>query len=121
MLKRVGEVALAVVLALLLGLAGYFITYTPDGGGSFLAFFLPGLVVFSLVLIVVQRVGFWFCFFFAVEWALMALSTIINADVEKDPDAVLADLFEATLTMPLGTIGFLFFMAVAVLVFGKRD
>ena len=118
--RQVGAVVLALVLALLLGLTGYFMTYAPDGTDYFLAFFLPGLAVFSVVLLMVDRLGFWFCLLFALEWALMAMSTIINASVEKDPDVILEDIFEAAVTIPIGTIGFLFFMGLAVLVFNKR-
>jgi MFS family permease len=91
-------------------------------------FFLVSLVGFFILLVKVQRVGFWFCVCFATEWALLPVAAAINVTQPATSDqsgcAVLAGAIVAVvflyITIPVGAIGFILFLLLALLVFRKK-
>ena len=119
---------LAFVMAVLLAIVGSIIAPEDQEGLFSSLFFIIGLVVFSILLFKVDRVGFWFCLCFAIEWALLPVAAAINVTQPQTSDqsgcAILAGAIVATvflyITIPIGAIGFILFLLLALLVFRKR-
>ncbi len=125
-MKYVLRVGGAALLAFLLAVVGGLMA-RQESGGDLLAFlFIAGLVVYSIVLIkLVNRVGFWFCIVFAIEWALLPMAAAVNASQVKGTGcagfgAAIAGAVLLGVTIPVGAIGFLVFLALAFFVFRKR-
>ena len=125
-MKYVVRIIGAVLLAFLLGIVGAIIAAQGKGGDLFGFFFLVGLVVYSILLLrVVKRVGFWFSLFFAIEWALLPVAAAINSGQDRGvgcagiAGAIGAGILLA-ITVPIGAIGFLVFLALAFFKFRKQ-
>ena len=126
MAKVAKAVLLAFVLALLLGILGNLVAEKGDEGTLFALFFGIGLVGFSILFIKVQRVGFWFCLSSAIGWALLPVTAAINANQQDEgagcsgfASALAAGIFLA-ITIPVGAIGFIVFLVLALVVFRRR-
>jgi len=111
-------------MALLLGVVGAVIAEQGSEGGLLAIFFFVGLITFTFLLLKVNKPGFWFSLIFAIEWALLPVAAVINAGQVRETGctgafaAVGATLFLA-LTVPIGAIGFLIFLALALFKFRK--
>ncbi len=118
-------IALALILAILLAIIGTIIAGEGQENALFAVFFCVGLIGFSIVFLKVQRVGFWFCLSYAIEWALLPMAAAINTTQVKGTGcaafagAIAATVFLA-ITIPVGAIGFVLFLLLALLVFRKK-
>ena len=124
--KAAKAVLLAIILALLLGILGNLVAEEDHEGQLSAIFFVVGLVGFSILLIKVQRVGFWFCLSYAIEWALLPVTVAINASQDKGVGCAgvataIASAVLLAITIPVGAIGFLIFLLLALFVFRKRN
>jgi hypothetical protein len=124
--KVVKALVLALLLALLLGVIGAILA--PEGQERVLlaVFFWIGLIGFFILFLKVERVGFWFCLSYAVHWALLPISAAINTTqpVKETGCAAVGVAIGAALilfiTIPIGAIGFVLFLLLALLVFRKK-
>lgn len=118
-------VALALLLALLLAVIGAILATDGQENVLFPILFWIGLIGFTILFLKAQRVGFWFCLCYAIGWALLPISALINtrqveaAGCAGFVGAMAAVLFLA-ITIPLGAIGFALFLLLALLVFRKK-
>ena len=127
-LRILRAIGLAAVMAILAAVIGSVLAPEDQEGVFSNLFFLISLVGFSILLVRVQRVGFWFCLCFAIEWALLPAAAAINVTQPQTSDqsgcAVLAGAIVAIvflyITIPVGAIGFMVFLLLALLVFRKR-
>jgi MFS family permease len=127
-LRILRALGLAFVMAVLLAIVGSIIA--PEDQESLFSslFFITGIVGFSILLFKVDRVGFWFCLCFAIEWVLLPVAAAINVTQPHTSDqsgcAILAGAIVATvflyITIPIGAIGFILFLLLELLVFRKR-
>ena len=119
---------LAFVTAVLLAIVGSIIAPEDQEGLFSSLFFIIGLIGFFILLLKADRVGFWFCLCFAIEWALLPVAAAINVTQPQTSDqsgcAILAGAIVATvflyITIPIGAIGFILFLLLALLVFRKK-
>ena len=127
-LKILRALGLAFVMAVLLAIIGSILAPEDQEGLFSSLFFLIGLAGFFILLLKADRVGFWFCLCFAIEWALLPVAAAINVTQPQTSDqsgcAVLAGAIVATIflyiTIPVGAIGFVLFLLLALLVFRKK-
>jgi len=125
MAKVLKAIALALILAILLAVIGTILAGEGQENALFAIFFLVGLIGFSVLFLKVQRVGFWFCLSYAIEWALLPMAAAINTTQVKGTGcaafagAIAATVFLA-ITIPIGAIGFVLFLLLALLVFRKK-
>jgi hypothetical protein len=128
MAKVLKAIALALILAILLAIIGAIVAGEGQENALFAIFFLVGLIGFSVLFLKVQRVGFWFCLSYAIEWALLPMAAAINVAQPQTSDqsgcavlvgAIVATIFLA-ITIPIGAIGFVLFLLLALLVFRKK-
>jgi len=123
--KVLKAIALALILAVLLAIIGAVLAGKGQENALFAIFFCVGLLGFSVLFSKVQRVGFWFCLSYAIEWALLPMAAAINATQVKGTGcagfagAIAATVFLA-ITVPVGAIGFVLFLLLALLVFRKK-
>lgn len=119
-------VALAFVMAVLAAMIGSILAPVDRESLFSSVFFFFSLVGFSVLLVKVQRLGFWFCLCFAIEWAMLPISAAINTmqPVKETGCAGLGAAIGVALllliTVPIGAIGFLVFLLLALLVFRKK-
>ena len=123
--KVLKAVVLALMLALLLAVIGAILATQGQENVLFPILFWVGLIGFTILFLKVQRVGFWFCLCYAIGWALLPISALINArQVEAAGCAGVIGAMAAgvilAITIPLGAIGFIVFLLLAVLVFRKK-
>lgn len=123
--KRIKRVVLAAILALMLGILGAIIAEQGKGGDLFAFLFLVGLVAYSTLLLKVRRGGFWFCLFCAIEWALLPVATAIDVSQVRRVGfagigAAIAAWILLALTLSIGVIGCLIFLALAFFKFRKQ-
>ena len=127
-LRILRAIGLAAVMAILAAVIGSVLAPEDQEGVFSNLFFFIRLVGFSILLAKVQRVGFWFCQCFAIEWALLSAAAAINVTQPQTSDqsgcAVLAGAIVAIIflyiTIPVGAIGFIVFLLLALLVFRKK-
>jgi MFS family permease len=127
-LRILRAIGLAAVMAILAAVIGSVLAPEDQEGVFSNLFFFISLVGFSILLVKVQRIGFWFCLCFAIEWAMLPAAAAINVTQPQTSDqsgcAVLAGAIVATvflyITIPVGAIGFIVFLLLALLVFRKK-
>ncbi len=125
MVKLLKAIALALILALTLAVIGAILATEGQENVLFAILFWVGLIGFSILFLKVQRVGFWFCLSYAIGWALLPISALINTrQVEAAGCAgvigAMAAVVFLAITIPLGVIGFVLFLLLALLVFRKK-
>jgi MFS family permease len=121
-------IGLAAVMAILAAVIGSVLAPEDQEGVFSNLFFFISLVGFSILFVKVQRIGFWFCLCFAIEWAMLPAAAAINVTQPQTSDqsgcAVLAGAIVAIvflyITIPVGAIGFIVFLLLALLVFRKK-
>jgi hypothetical protein len=124
-MKVLKAIGLALLLALLLAVIGAILATDGQENALFAILFWVGLIGFFILFLKVQRVGFWFCLSYAIGWALLPISALINTrQVEAAGcagviGAMAAAVFLA-ITIPLGAVGFVLFLLLALLVFRKK-
>jgi hypothetical protein len=124
--RIVKAIVLALLLALLLAVVGSIVAGVGQENALFAVFFWVGLISFFVLFLKVQRVGFWFCLSYAIGWALLPISAAINtAQPAKETGCagVAAAIGAALLlfiTIPVGAVGFILFLLLALLVFRKK-
>ena len=127
-LRILRALGLAFVMAILAAIIGSFVAPVEQVNVFSSLFFVVGLIGFFILLVKAQKVGFWFCLCFAIEWALLPMAAAINVAQPQTSDqsgcAVLAGAIVAIvflyITIPMGAIGFLLFLLLALLVFRKK-
>ncbi len=124
-MKLLKAIALALILALTLAVIGAILATEGQENVLFAILFWVGLIGFSILFLKVQRVGFWFCLSYAIGWALLPISALINTrQVEAAGCAgvigAMAAVVFLAITIPLGIIGFVLFLLLALLVFRKK-
>lgn len=127
-LRVLRSLGLALAMAVLAAIIGSIIAPVDREGLFSGLFFLIGLAGFFILLLKAERVGFWFCLCFAIEWALLPVSAAINvtqpATSGQSGCAVIAGAIVAIvflyITIPVGAIGFILFLLLALLVFKKK-
>lgn len=125
-MKYVLRVVGAGLLAALLGIVVGIMVGGESGGQACVYVFIVGLILYSVLLIrLVNRVGFWFCLVFAIEWALLPIASAVMAGNLRAVGCAgfIATMGVATLlaiTIPIGALGFLIFLALALFMFRKR-
>jgi hypothetical protein len=125
MMKVLKAIVLAMLLALLLAVIGAILATEGQENVLFPILFWVGLIGFSILFLKVRRVGFWFCLSYAIGWALLPISALINTrQVEAAGCAgvigAMAAVVFLAITIPLGAIGFILFLLLALLVFRKK-
>ena len=123
--KVLKAIVLALLLALLLAVLGAILATKGQENVLFPILFWVGLIGFAVLFLKVQRVGFWFCLSYAIGWALLPISALINTrQVEAAGCAgvisAMAAVVFLAITIPLGAIGFVVFLLLALLVFRKN-
>jgi hypothetical protein len=118
-------IVLALLLALLLAVLGAILATEGQENVLFPILFWVGLIGFTILFLRVQRVGFWFCLCYAIGWALLPISALINTrQVEAAGCAgvigAMAAVVFLAITIPVGVIGFILFLLLALLVFRKK-
>jgi MFS family permease len=127
-LRILRALGLAFLMAILASIIGAFLAPVDQESVFSSLFFILSLVGFFILLIKVERVGFWFCLCFAIEWALLPAAAAINLTQPQTDQsagcAVLAGAIVAIvflyITIPVGVIGFIMFLLLALLVFRKK-
>jgi MFS family permease len=127
-LRILRAIGLAAVMAILAAVIGSVLAPEDQEGVFSNLFFFISLVGFSILFVKVQRIGFWFCLCFAIEWAMLPAAAAINVTQPQTSDqsgcAVLAGAIVAIvflyITIPVGAIGFIMFLLLALLVFRKK-
>jgi hypothetical protein len=124
--KLLKAIVLALVLAVLLAIIGAIVAGVGQENVLFAIFFWVGLIGFTVLLLKVQRVGFWFCLSYAIEWASLPMAAAINT-TQPVKEAGCAGVVAAigtvlllAITIPIGAIGFVLFLLLALLVFRKK-
>ena len=126
MVKVLKAIVLALLLALLLAVIGAILAGEGQENALLAIFFLVGLIGFSVVFLKVQRVGFWFCLSYALEWALLPIAAAINTTQPVKETgcagivAAIGTVLLLAITVPVGAIGFVLFLLLALLVFRKK-
>jgi hypothetical protein len=125
MAKALKAIVLALLLALMLAAIGAILATEGQENALFAILFWVGLIGFSILFLKVQRVGFWFCLSYAIGWALLPISALINTrQVEAAGCAgvigAMAAVVFLAITIPLGAIGFIVFLLMALLVFRRK-
>jgi hypothetical protein len=124
--KTLKAIVLGLLLALLLAVVGSILAGEDQENALFAIFFSVGLIGFSILFLKVQRVGFWFCLSYAIGWALLPISAAINTTQpvkETGCTGVAAAIGAALLlfiTIPVGALGFIVFLLLALLVFNRK-
>ena len=123
---RVKRLLLAAILGLFLGIVFARISGASKIGDMFAFFSIIGFVGFSIVLHVVYRVGFWFCLAFAIEWALLPVVTGIVAGQYRGSGfpgigGAIGQGILLSISIPIGIIGFILFLVLAFVKFGKQS
>lgn len=122
--KLLKALPLALMMAVLLGILGMIVANEGSEGAVLSIAFVVGLVAFTIILFKVDRPGFWFSLLFAIEWALLPVAAAINTGQVRETGCagfmltMGATVFLA-LTIPIGAIGFIVFLALAVFKFHK--
>ena len=126
MVKTLKAIVLALILAVLLAVIGAILAGEGQENALFAIFFWVGLIGFSVLFLKVQRVGFWFCLSYAVEWALLPIAAAINTTQPVKETgcagivAAIGTVLLLAITVPVGAIGFVLFLLLALLVFRKK-
>ena len=125
MVKVLKAIVLALMLALMLAVIGAILATGGQENTLFAILFWVGLIGFLVLFLKVQRVGFWFCLSYAIGWALLPISALINTrQVEAAGCAgvigAMAAVVFLAITIPLGAIGFIVFLLMALLVFRRK-
>jgi hypothetical protein len=124
--KVLKAIVLALILAVLLAVIGAILAGEGQENALFAIFFWVGLIGFSVLFLKVQRVGFWFCLSYAVEWALLPIAAAINTTQPVKETgcagivAAIGTVLLLAITVPVGAIGFVLFLLLALLVFRKK-
>jgi hypothetical protein len=124
--KVLKAIVLALILAILLAFIGAIVAGEGQENALFAVFFWVGLIGFSVLFLNVRRVGFWFCLSYAFEWALLPIAAAINTTQPvKDTGcagivAAIGTVLLLAITVPVGAIGFVLFLLLALLVFRKK-
>lgn len=119
-------IGLSFVMAVLAAMIGSILAPVDQESIFSSVFFFFSFVGFCILLVKVQRLGFWFCLCFAIEWALLPISAAINTmqPVKETGCAGLGAAIGVALllmiTVPIGAIGFVVFLLLALLVFRKK-
>jgi len=124
-MKVLKAIVLALMLALMLAVIGAILATGGQENTLFAILFWVGLIGFTILFLKVQRVGFWFCLSYAIGWALLPISALINTrQVEAAGCAgvigAMAAVVFLAITIPLGAIGFIVFLLMALLVFRRK-
>jgi hypothetical protein len=126
MAKVLKAIVLALILVVLLAIIGAIVAGEGQENALFAVFFCVGLIGFSVLLLKVQRVGFWFCLSYAIEWALLPMAAAINTTQPVKETgcagvvAAIGTVVLLAITIPMGAIGFVLFLLLALLVFRKK-
>jgi hypothetical protein len=124
--KLLKAIVLALVLAVLLAIIGTIVAGVGQENVLSAIFFLVGLIGFSILFLKVQKVGFWFCLSYAIEWALLPVAAAINTTQPVKETgcagvvAAIGTVLLLAITIPIGAIGFVLFLLLALLVFRKK-
>jgi len=124
--KVLKAIVLALILAVLLAIIGAIVAGVGQENALFAVFFWVGLIGFSVLFLRVQKVGFWFCLSYAIEWALLPMAAAINTmQPVKETGcagvvAAIGTVLLLAITIPIGAIGFVLFLLLALLVFRKK-
>jgi len=124
--KLLKAIVLALVLAVLLAIIGAIVAGVGQENVLSAIFFLVGLIGFTVLFLKVQKVGFWFCLSYAVEWALLPVAAAINTTQPVKETgcagvvAAIGTVLLLAITIPIGAIGFVLFLLLALLVFRKK-
>jgi hypothetical protein len=119
-------IALALILAILLAIIGAIVAGVGQENVLSAIFFWVGLIIFSVLFLKVQKVGFWFCLSYATEWALLPVAAAINTTQPVKETgcagvvAAVGTVLLLAITIPIGAIGFVLFLLLALLVFRKK-
>jgi hypothetical protein len=119
MVGSVKKIAGAFLLSLLLGILGITIAKSSLDTVIFLVFFLVGLVAFSIILLKVNRAGFWFCLVYAIEWLLLPVLAYVYATQQLGSGiggigAGIGIGLILILLILVGVVGFIVFVALAL-------
>jgi hypothetical protein len=126
-LRVLRALGLSFVMAALLAIVGSILAPEDQEDLFSSLFFFIGLTGFFILLLKAGRAGFWFCLCFAIEWALLPVAAAINTTQpvkETGCAGAVAAIGTALLliiTIPIGAIGFLLFLLLALQVFRKRE
>ena len=124
--KVLKAIVLALILAVLLAIIGATVAGVGQENALFAVFLWVGLIGFSVLFLKVQRVGFWFCLSYAIEWALLPMAAAINTTQPVKETgcagvvAAIGTVVLLAITIPIGAIGFVLFLLLALLVFRKK-
>ncbi len=111
MAKVLKAIVLALILAVLLAVIGAILAGEGQENALFAIFFWVGLIGFSVLFLKVQRVGFWFCLSYAVEWTLLPIAAAINTTQPVKETgcagivAAIGTVLLLAITVPVGAIG----------------
>jgi hypothetical protein len=124
--KVLKAIVLALMPAVLLAVIGAILAGEGQENALFAIFFWVGLIGFSVLFLKVQRVGFWFCLSYAVEWTLLPIAAAINTTQPVKETgcagivAAIGTVLLLAITVPVGAIGFVLFLLLALLVFREK-
>jgi len=124
--KVLKAIVLSLILAVLLAVIGAILAGEGQENALLAIFFWVGLIGFSVLFLKVQRVGFWFCLSYAVEWALLPIAAAINTTQPVKETgcagivAAIGTVLLLAITVPVGAIGFVLFLLLALLVFREK-
>ena len=124
--KVLKAMVLAPIPAVLLAFIGAIVAGVGQENALFAVFFWLGLIGCSVLFLRVQRVGFWFCLSYAIEWALLPVAAAINTTQSVKETgcagvvAAIGTVVLLAITIPIGAIGFVLFLLLALLVFRKK-
>ncbi len=122
---RIKRLILGAILGVFLGIVFARID-GPVRVGNMIGFFsIVGFVGYSILLHVINRVGFWFCLVFAIEWALLPIVTGIVANQWSGSGLSgigggIGQGLLLALSIPVGIIGFITFIVLAFVKYRKR-
>jgi len=120
---KVKKVVGAFLLALMLGILGIASVDSSADTAMFSVLFVVGLISFSILLLMVKRAGFWFCLVYAVEWLLLPILAYAYA-TQWSGSGVGAGIglgLILSLLIMVGVVGFIIFIALALLKFRKSS
>ncbi|MCX6012191.1 MAG: hypothetical protein NTV30_02020 [Chloroflexi bacterium] len=110
---------LAALMALLMGIVVAIAAGKSNYQLFFTVFTVAGLVIFGIILFRTLRVGFWFSFLFAIEWALFPVAILLGSSDYYLPGfsgwgISLSYSVLLAITIPLGVTFFLFFLILGM-------
>lgn len=118
---KLRNILLSIPIALLFSIVMAILT---DQSSIAIIYFLAGFALSLVILFKVERAGFWYCITFAIEWALLPISVLARATHIEESGcagvgAALAVTVFLAITIPIGAVGFVVFLVLALWRFKK--